>query len=854
VGLGKTLMATALAKIFEEDQGVSTLIICPKNLVRMWQGYVEQYGLRAKVMSSSVAIQQLPEVPARFRLVLIDESHNLRNREGKRYRAIREYIEQSDSRCILLSATLYNKSYLDLSAQLRLFVPEDRQLGMRPERLLREIDPVEFSRFQVAPNTLAAFEKSPFADDWRELMRLFLVRRTRSFIQTHYAETDPTNERNYLRLEDGSLAYFPKRIPKTLTFSIDEKDATDRYARLYSDDVVDVVNGLSLPRYGLGNYLKTGADTLADANEKKLLENLSRAGKRLLGYCRTNLFKRLESSGQAFVQSLDRHILRNYIFIYALEEGLPLPIGTQDAEMLDPGNNDIDAEEVQFTFDEDDAGEVVEGETEAPEAPASLLPQVVTANSYKARAKQAYQLYQTQYRRRFKWLRSTLFRPALKKQLREDAEQLIGVLNQSGGWNSEQDRKLDRLYRLLTRDHPTEKVLIFSQFADTVHYLTAELTRRSVKNLAGVTGQSADPTALAWRFSPVSNGKSILAEEELQVLIATDVLSEGQNLQDAAIVVNYDLPWAIIRLIQRVGRVDRIGQKAVEINCYSFLPAEGVERIIRLRARVTQRLRENGEVLGTDEQFFTDQQQAQDLRNLYTEKSDLLDEDPTETEVDLNSQAYAIWNEATKDHPALARKIEAMPDVVFSSRALEPTHEGPAGVLVYMRTTDGADALAWVDKQGQSVTQSQLAVLRAAACNPDTPTLPRQPEHHELVQQAVVQMINDEQMAGGQLGPRTGARHKTYTRLRAYYNDLKVRAPLFASAELEKAIDAIYKYPLREVAKDILNRQMKAGISDEDLARLVINLRNEDRLSIIADEGERVDAEAKIICSMGLVG
>ena len=84
------------------------------------------------------------------------------------------------------------------------------------------------------------------------------------------------------------------------------------------------------------------------------------------------------------------------------------------------------------------------------------------------------------------------------------------------------------------------------------------------------------------------------------------MLSEGQNLQDAHVVVNFDLPWALIRLVQRAGRVDRIGQQADEILCYSFLPAEGVEKIINLRARVRQRLEENAEVVGSDERFFED--------------------------------------------------------------------------------------------------------------------------------------------------------------------------------------------------------------------------------------------------------
>ncbi len=91
VGLGKTLMATALARIFEDDHYLETLIICPRNLVKMWEDYREQYRMRAKVISSSRVIQELPDL-RRYRLIIIDESQNLRNREGKRYRAIQEYI------------------------------------------------------------------------------------------------------------------------------------------------------------------------------------------------------------------------------------------------------------------------------------------------------------------------------------------------------------------------------------------------------------------------------------------------------------------------------------------------------------------------------------------------------------------------------------------------------------------------------------------------------------------------------------------------------------------------------------------------------------------------------------------
>ncbi len=129
-----------------------------------------------------------------------------------------------------------------------------------------------------------------------------------------------------------------------------------------------------------------------------------------------------------------------------------------------------------------------------------------------------------------------------------------------------------------------------------------------------------------------------------------------------------DLPWAIIRLIQRAGRVDKIGQKASEIQCYTFLPADGVERIINLRSRIRQRLKENSEVVGTDEAFFEDDNCDQSITDLYNEKAGLLDGDG-DTEVDLASYAYQIWKNAISQQEELQRIIPAMPDVVFFKQA-----------------------------------------------------------------------------------------------------------------------------------------------------------------------------------------
>ena len=784
VGLGKTLVGTAVAHLCEEDFGVSTLIICPKNLVKMWQGYVDRFGLRGKVMSVSRAIQELPEVPARFRLVMIDESHNLRNREGKRYAAIRDYIEQSGSRCILLTATPYNKTYLDLSAQLRLFVPEDKDLGMKPEELIRQLgNEMEFRRKhpQTPVRSLAAFEKSEFSDDWQQLMGHYMIRRTRSFIKNTYAERDVEDGRYYLTFPDGSRSYFPLRRPKTVQFSIGSA-ANDPYAQLYSDQVVDIINKLHLPRYGLGNYELSKHKEMLAASEKLVLEGLSRAGRRLMGFCRTNLFKRLESSGEAFILSLERHILRNYVYIHAIEAGLEIPIGTQDAEFLDTWNSDEDSDSV-MSQDLDPEVQTEENEASADSELDQLVDLAQKENDYKQRAAEIYQLYASKYFRRFKWLRPTLFKQTLKQHLRQDAQALIGVLQLCGEWTAQKDQKFMALARLLEQEHSTEKVLIFTQFADTARYLERALQARQIAGAQTVTGNTSDPTALAWRFSPVSNGKreQVAAADEVRVLVSTDVLSEGQNLQDAAIILNYDLPWAIIRLIQRAGRVDRIGQKAAEILCYSFLPADGVERLINLRGRLRDHLEENAEVVGTDEAFFEDEAQRQWLKDLYNERSDILDE-AAEGEVDLTSEALRIWQSAVDANPELKNIIERLPNVVYSTRRYEPSAlEGPEGVLVYLRTPSGTDALAWVDKAGRSVTQSQMKILRAARCSLDTPAIARHHNHHELVQKGTELIADQDRSVVGQLGSRRSAASRVYERLSGYVMETEASTPLLTS-------------------------------------------------------------------------
>jgi len=266
--------------------------------------------------------------------------------------------------------------------------------------------------------------------------------------------------------------------------------------------VVNAINDLALPRYGLGEYQVAGAEAVATAVEREVLRGLSRAGKRLRGFCRTNLFKRLESGGPAFVQSVERHILRNYVYLHALEHGFKLPIGTQDAGALDTRTTDSDVEAMLPFALEDDEQEVDASEAE------QLAARPRSEADFRREAAAIYAAYTTRrYRQKFKWLSPALFLPSLQWDLQEDCRKLLGVLDRCGSWDPAADAKLTALAELLMRTQRSQKVLIFSQFADTVAYLTEHLQARGITALAGVTGASSDPTALAWRFSPQSNDK-----------------------------------------------------------------------------------------------------------------------------------------------------------------------------------------------------------------------------------------------------------------------------------------------------------------------------------------------------------
>ena len=466
-------------------------------------------------------------------------------------------------------------------------------------------------------------------------------------------------------------------------------------------------------------------------------------------------------------------------------------------------------------------------------------------NVYMEKARDYYNILTL--RNNVAWINSTFFKRTLKQHLLQDCEKIIEMINLCDKWNPQTDQKLNCLEQLLNGEHKEDKVLIFTQYSDTANYIYRQLCNRGFKKIERATGGSANPTYIVEHFSPISNHVKIEETYETRILVATDVLSEGQNLQDCHVIVNYDLPWAIIRLIQRAGRVDRIDQSSEKIFCYSFFPADGVEEIIRLRQRLNNRINENANIVGSDEKFFEGNET--NLQDMYNEKSGSLDDDEDDSDVDLASQAYQIWKNATDANPKLKQIIPALSDVIYSTkRAASPTEDG---VITYLKTYNDYDVLSWYNSKGEIISQSQKKILQSMACTADTKAEDSLDNHFELLKNAVENIKQETTSVSGILGNRFSTRYRIIDLLEHYYNQPPT---LFFNEEkrqlLKLAIDDIYNFQLLESTKFILGRMLRTSTND-DTVESVLEMHKNCTLCRI-DEDRNTNKDPNIICSMGL--
>lgn len=681
VGLGKSFIGAAIIKQFVRTDRVRPLIICPAALTAMWENYSERYELNARVLSvgmlrfdkeSDTNILLEDPLLQNRDFVLIDESHNFRNPNTQRYILLEEYLAQ-DRKCCLLTATPRNKSALDIYNQLKLFHQEDlTTLPINPPNLRQYFRRVEAGTAHL-----------------HDLLSNILIRRTRKDVLKWYGFDSVTDEkidpqdinnywtgskRAYVMIGDKPH-YFPRRRLETVQYDIDQT-YDGLYATLKNcisgvdtDHDANPVDGqMTYARYGLWHYVS------AEKKYKEPYTQIQSAGNSLHGLMRVLLFKRLESSIEAFRQTIRRILKNHQRFLEALNGGV-VAAGQLARDIL----NQTSEDESYFSSSESDF------------------------------ISKLYELNDTYAVEDFDVKR-------LRQHIRHDCQVLEHVLSLVSGIGVEQDAKIAVLRDLL--NSPTlqnKKCLVFSEYAETAKYLHENLTDRTDIDI--ITSQTADKMKLVAAFSPKANPEySKKAKHDINLLVATDVLSEGLNLQDAAAIINYDLHWNPVRLIQRFGRIDRIGSEHEEILGYNFLPATEIEQELGLQASLSNRIQEIHDTIGEDSAILcpTERLNQESLYAIYEGNNDfnVYEENENEPTFDIN-EAFEMLRSIQVADPDEFERIRKLPDGIRSSAVTKNDD-----LMVHMRAGE-YHQLILIDNEGHEVTRDTHEVLAEIKCLPD---------------------------------------------------------------------------------------------------------------------------------------
>ncbi|MDI6782474.1 MAG: phospholipase D-like domain-containing protein, partial [bacterium] len=663
VGLGKSYIGAAIIKHFERTEHARPLIICPAALVDMWERYNEVYQLNARVLSMGYlseepqSAQYLDVQNGLYKdrdFVLVDESHNFRHSDTQRYKVMQGFLA-TGRLCCFLTATPRNKSAWDVYHQIKLFHQDDRtDIPIDPPNLKEYFKLIEHGE-----------KKLP------EMLSNILIRRTRNQIlrfygydsQTHH-RIDSSKFREYLDgrkrayvIVGGRHQFFPKRELETIEYSIE-----DTYQGLYqtlrgylgkkrnNQWENPVENELIYARYGLWHYVK---------KEKQRIEpyaSLHRAGINLRGLMRVLLFKRFESSVYAFQQSIRNLIRVHTLFLKALTHGV-IPAGVEAQKMMYDANLDEDPDLI-------DALRAVSG---------------------------TYRVEDIDLKR-------------LKEHIDHDIQLYQKLLKLVDPITPDKDTKLQTLLtRLAEPPLHDGKRLIFTQYADTARYLYENLNPGNKQDdIDVIFSGDKSKLRLVGRFAPKANPEYQFhsGESELMTVIATDVLAEGLNLQDCAQIINYDLHWNPVRLIQRFGRIDRIGSDYDLIYGFNFLPEIGIERNLGLHEKLRNRIQEIHDTIGEDSAILDKSEQLNEeaMYAIYEKKGGQLSlfEDLDDELVDLN-EAEEILRQLRKDNPAEFQRIASLRDGIRT--AMPSPNE-----RIYVYCQAGRyHQLFLVDKQGEII-------------------------------------------------------------------------------------------------------------------------------------------------------
>ena len=685
VGLGKTFTALAVVKYYE-NRNKSVLVLCPKKLAENWNTYKDNYvnnPIAGDRLNYDVLFHTDLSRPGGFSngldlnrlnwgnydLVVIDESHNFRNGVGthantveNRYVKLMDKIIRSGvkTKVLMLSATPVNNRFIDLKNQLAIAYEGDSSLIDNKLGITKSIDEI----FRQAQRAFNAWSELDVADrttdallrtldfDFFELLDSVTIARSRKHIEKYYDTAD--------------IGKFPIRMkPISLRPVLTNLETATNYNQIYEE-----LSKLSLCIYTPSNYIfPSKIQKYIDLTHNKGNE-LTQTGREqgIRKLMSVNLLKRLESSVNSFQLTLQR--------IYNLINDTIDKINRFEQY----GASSIDMYESTDTeWDIDDSN----------------------TEYFSVGNKVQIDLADMDYK---SW----------RSELTSDIEVLNGLMSMLNVITPKYDGKLQSLLKVISEkiENPininNKKVLIFSAFSDTAEYLyehvSVYIKEKYGLNTAVITGSIDGKTTIKnfkatlnnvlTCFSPISKDKAVLlpdSNDEIDILIATDCISEGQNLQDCDCVINYDIHWNPVRIIQRFGRVDRIGSKNESIQLVNFWPDMDLDEYINLKGRVETRMKISIMSSTGDDDLINAEEKGdleyrkQQLKRLQEEVVDIEDMSTGISIMDLGLNEFRLdLLEYIKTHGDMDTKPKGLHAVVQSSEEL------PQGVIFVLKNVNNS--------------------------------------------------------------------------------------------------------------------------------------------------------------------
>ena len=815
VGLGKSYIGAAIIKHFERTEHARPLIICPAPLVEMWERANEVYQLNARVLSMGYLRENddgnfnflLKDAKYRDRdFVLLDESHNFRHGDTQRYKVMQTFLA-TGKHCCFLTATPRNQSAWDVYFQIKLFHQDDKtDLPIDPP-VLRDF----FRLIEKGERKLP------------DLLSNILIRRTRNHILRWYGfdavthqSLDPSQFKDYLDgqkrayvMVGGRHQFFPQRTLETIEYSIE-----DTYRGLYqllrgivgkarkgqSSSIAE--DELTFARYGLWQYV------VKSKQKQEPYVTMQRAGHNLRGLMRVLLFKRFESSVYAFQQTMRRLLRVHKAFLASLAQGI-VPAGDEAQSIL---------------YESDVAGE------------SDLMDALRNVSG-------RYHISDFDLHR-------------LQSDIEHDISLLEKILMLVEPITPEQDAKLQTLIKRLTEAPLNEgKCLIFTQYADTARYLFENLNPGGKRDdIEVIYSGDKSKARVVGRFAPRSNPEYEFSpnDTELQTLIATDVLAEGLNMQDCDKIINYDLHWNPVRLIQRFGRIDRIGSEHAMIYGFNFLPETGIEKNLGLRQKLHNRIQEIHDSIGEDSAILDRSERLNEdaMYAIYEKQGNQLSlfEEDDEDFLDLN-EAEEIMRQLRKENPGEYERIADLRDGIRAAKT-----SSQKGLYVFCQA-GRYQQLFLLDGKGEIVSRDIPRILGMLKTTPEQAADSLPSDYNKAVMRVKRRFAEE-------VKHRQAEREHTLSLTQGQRYALRELRELFryAADEDEKAqinlLEKSFRGPITTAINRELNFLRKNSVKERALLKSLGQIYFQHNMQDWADNQRRRagdDDLPRLICSEGLV-